>query len=178
MGEHWMSISEVNVACHLEVRRDSFIWGIPNSCLICPHHCKLWPRALDAPFLASLLLTDPPQSERASQVYPCPGPHPTIHPWGSGTRVYFAIVVHHRNPQGISSPVEYLKETAQLSPLPELCGQECNMHWRKLFYFHFCKQWAAWPGPRTGGEWPAAGQELTWPLPLLLCFLGASQEGA
>lgn len=97
---------------------------------------------------------------------------------GQGQGCVLLLWVCHRNPQGISGDVEYLKETAWLRPLLELCGQECNMHWRKLFYFLFCKQPTAWPGAGTGREWSAAGKELTWPLPLLLWFHGASQEDA
>lgn len=137
MGEHWMFMPDVHVGCHLEVRRGSFIWGTPNtSCLICPYHTKLWPTAIDAPFLASFLLTAPPLSQRASQVYLSPlswSLSMSIH-GGQGQECILPLWVCHRNPQGVSSAVEYLKETVRLSPLPVLCGQECNMHWRKLLF--------------------------------------------
>lgn len=179
MGEHWMFMPDVHVGCHLEVRRGSFIWRTPNtSCLICPRHTKLWPTAIDAPFLASFLLTAPPLSQRASQVPFVLVPVALSIHAGQGQECILPLWVCHRNPQGVSSAVEYLKETVWLSPLPELCGQECNMHWRKLFYFCFCKQCTAWPEPGTGREWSTAGKELTWPLPLLLQFHGASQEDA
>lgn len=86
MGEHWMFMPEAHVACHLEVGRDSFIWGIPNSCLICPHHCKLWPTALDAPFLVSSLLIALywVKGPARSTCPLCPRPHTTDHPWGHG----------------------------------------------------------------------------------------------
>lgn len=38
------------------------------------------------------LLAAPPRRYSATRPPP-PGPHPTVYPWGSGTRVYFTIVV-------------------------------------------------------------------------------------
>lgn len=180
MGEHWMFMPDVHVGCHLEVRRGSFIWGTPNtSCLICPYHTKLWPTAIDAPFLASFLLTAPPLSQRASQVYLslCPGPYPCPSMGVRDKSVFYhcgyVIEIHKESLVLLST------WKRQYGSVPCQCCVDRNVTCTgENFYFHFCKQCTAWPEPGTRREWSTAGKELTWPLPLLLQFHGVSQEDA
>lgn len=181
MGEHWMLMPDVHVACHCGGQKRQFHLG-DSKLLLSGLSSPLW--AVTHSSWCSFSGLTPLCSSTESEGEPgLPVPFLlvpillSIH-GGQGQGCSLPLWVHHRNPQGISSVVEYLKETAWLRPLPELCGQECNMHWRKLFYFLFKGQSAAWPGPGTGREWSAAGKELSWPLPLLLWFHGASQEDA
>lgn len=84
----------------MKAGEDSFISGYPiSSWLVRTYRAEPWPTALDAPSLASSSCCRSTKAECSqshlpsiSFLVPCPplpGPHPAIHPWGSGTKVYF-----------------------------------------------------------------------------------------
>lgn len=172
MGEHRMFMPDVHVACRCGGQEREFHLG-DSKLLLSGLSPPLWPTALDDPFLASLLAA-PPLSQRVSQVYLSPSS------WSPSSCLSMGVrdkgVVYHcgyiTNPQGISSAVEYLKETAWLRSLPELCGQEYNMHWRKLFYFLFIS--SLLPGLDQGLGESGQQQAKSWPDPCLFCsgFMG------
>lgn len=177
MGEHWMFVPGVHVVCHLEVRRESFLWGTPNSsCLICPHHSELWPTALDAPFLASFLFTAPPLSQRASQLYLSPlswssshiGDKGVFYPWG------YIIEIPKESLVLLST----WKTQYGSGPCQSCVHRDVPCTGKSSFISFFVSSMLTGldQGLGESGQWQAK----SWPdpLPLLLQFHGASQEDA
>lgn len=164
----------MSVSCHLEVRRDSFIWGTPNSsCLIIPTTLRCDPQLL---LLLSWhhsfsLLLHWVRGPARSTCPPCPGPHPMSIHGGLAQGCILPLWVQHRNPQGISSAVEYLRQYGS-GPCQSCVGRNVTCSGEISFISFFVS--SVLPGLDQGlgesGQWQAK----SWPDPCLFCpgFMG------